>query len=386
MRGIILGNFDSSNIVFFFGAGASAPFGIPTMEQFVVDFEKFLDENANKKERDLYSDIKKTLETQIHRKVDLEAIFTVIDGIIRYDDPENLGMLALYFAVEKRKHFPTAEDVETCKKLKVKFQDFINNKCNIPETFSKIERVYRDFFSRIALEFGNYDTYNKIYYFNSNWNIFTTNYDVCLEYFWREKVQINLDTNFMYDSRRSKCIMRPNSILATPKGVIKLFKLHGSINWLVDERTGDIIEVTEKGNSLMGQSYLGELMLYPIAEKELYLEPHISMLVRLNRELKNKRVWIVIGYSFNDPVILEIFLKNWSEDKHFILVHPNADEVCNRKLGGVTVDCVKKYFGITELEPIPAGNMEEYRKVNHQIIHKLKEQTSYGWNETLISK
>ena len=47
--------------------------------------------------------------------------------------------------------------------------------------------------------------------------------------------------------------------------------------------------------------------MYPIAEKELYLEPYISMLVRLNRELKRKKVWLVIGYSFNDPVIQEIF-------------------------------------------------------------------------------
>jgi hypothetical protein len=96
---------ESNDVVFFFGAGASAPFGIPTMGQFVLDFEKFLNENADKKERDLYSDVKQTLETKIHRNADLEAIFTVIDGIINYDDPEKLGMLALYFETERKKQF-----------------------------------------------------------------------------------------------------------------------------------------------------------------------------------------------------------------------------------------------------------------------------------------
>ena len=91
----------TEDVVFFFGAGASAPFGIPTMGQFVVDFEKFLNANAERKERELYSDIKQTLETKIHRNVDLEAVFTVIDGIIHYDDPEKLGMLALYFETDQ---------------------------------------------------------------------------------------------------------------------------------------------------------------------------------------------------------------------------------------------------------------------------------------------
>lgn len=385
-RGIFLDKLDSKDIVFFFGAGASAPFGIPTMEQFVVDFEKFLNENVEKRERELYSDIKTTLESKIHRKADLEAVFSVIDGIISYDDPENLGMLALYFETERRRHFPTADDVNLCKKLKKRFQKFINEQCNIPDTFLKIKNVYSDFFNRIALELGNFDTNTTgEYFFNYDWNMFTTNYDLCLEYYWREIVKIDMDSNFMYDKRQNKCILKPKSILATPSGVIKLFKLHGSINWLIEETTGDVIEVTEKGNSLMGRSYKGELMLYPIAEKELYLEPHISMPVRLNRELKNKPVWIVVGYSFNDSVIQEIFLKNWSEDKIFILIHPKANEVCTRKLKGIRVECVNKYFGIIETEPMSVEK-EEYRKINHQIIHKLKGHAKYRWNEELVVK
>jgi len=371
---------ESGDVVFFFGAGASSPFGIPTMEQFVVDFEEFLNENADKKERELYSDIKKTLETKIHRRVDLEAVFTVIDGIINYDNPEKLGMLALYFEIERRKQFPNKEHVRTCQKLKLKFQNFIKDKCDIPETFTKIEKVYKDFFNRIALELGSYAR-TENYAYNPSWNMFTTNYDTCLEYFWREIVQVNLDTNFMYDRIRKRDILRPNSILAEPSRVIKLFKLHGSFNWLIDEQTGDVIEVTEKGSSLMGRSYTEELMLYPIAEKELYLEPYISMMVRLNRELKRKPVWIIIGYSFNDTVIQEIFHRNWSPSKHLILVHPKATEILSKNLSGIDGDPLEKYFGLTEPESITGGKSADYRQVNHQLIHKLKDQPKFSWNQ-----
>lgn len=371
----------SKDIVFFFGAGTSAPFGIPTMEQFVIDFEKYLNENAEKKERELYSEIKEILKKKIHRNIDLEAIFSVIDGIITYDNPEKLGMLALYFEEKRREQITTADHVQICKRLKTKFQNFIKGKCMIPETFEKIDKVYRDFFSRIAIELGDEIKKGK-YSFYPNWVMFTTNYDVCLEYFWREMVQTNLDTNFQHDDIRKKDILRSKSILANPPhGIMKLFKLHGSISWLIDEKTNDVIEVAERGQSLVGASYTGELMLYPIAEKELYLEPHISMLVRLNRELAEKKIWIIVGYSFNDLVIREIFLKNWSKDKKVVLIHPNATEIYNKNLKNIEGYKIEKYFGITDSEYFTHDKMVDYRQVNHQLIHKLKGNPSIRWNQ-----
>jgi len=47
---------DSSDVLFFFGAGASAPFGIPTMKQLVLDFGHFLAENGTDKEKEIFAD------------------------------------------------------------------------------------------------------------------------------------------------------------------------------------------------------------------------------------------------------------------------------------------------------------------------------------------
>lgn len=87
--------FNSSDVLFFFGAGASAPFGIPTMKQFVSDFETSLEVNATEEEKSLYGKIKATLEKQLGRSIDLEDIFTVIDGLMNFSI-ERLGTLPAY--------------------------------------------------------------------------------------------------------------------------------------------------------------------------------------------------------------------------------------------------------------------------------------------------
>ena len=154
------------------------------------------------------------------------------------------------------------------------------------------------------------------------------------------------------------------------------------VNCGVDGKTGDVVELQERGRSFMGRDYTGELMLYPLAAKELYLEPYVSMLVRLNRELQRKPIWIVIGYSFNDPVIREIFIKNWSLwEYELILVHPDAEEIGNKKLSEIHVTPIEKYFGLTEAKFEYSGKKVDYRQVNHQIIHKLKKEPKFSWNQ-----
>jgi hypothetical protein len=127
---------------------------------------------------------------------------------------------------------------------------------------------------------------------------------------------------------------------------------------------------TIKAQSHLGRKYEGEMMVYPIAEKELYADPYISMLLRLNRELERKSAWVVIGYSFNDPIIREIFLRRSNDNKHLILVHPEADSVWKNRLSLIKgiVHPMEKKFGLDDT----------YRQVNHQIIHQLKENPVIG--------
>lgn len=101
------------------------------------------------------------------------------------------------------------------------------------------------------------------------------------------------------------------------------------------------------------------------------------MLLRLNRELKNMPVCVVVGYSFNDPVIREIFLRNCDSKKHLILVHPHAKQVCNNRLKEIKANLIpmEKKFGMEE----------SFREVNHQIIHKFRKTPRFGANDVPIS-
>jgi hypothetical protein len=378
---------DSSKLVFFFGAGASAPFGIPTMKQFVVDFEKNLQGNANPSEIKLYKHIKEKLEQKSSNQVDLEAVFTVIDGIINYDQ-ERLGLPSLYLA--KGFSEPNEIDKALCISLRGKFRKFVKENCEIPvASRGKIKMVYKDFFNRFALEneFAGVDIGQmNEYAWQKYWSIFTTNYDTCLEHYWTVATGIGIHTGFEYDERKGIRALRPRKFLQEGIGV-QLFKLHGSINWFIEKGSDTVIEVTTKGDSYVLREYSGEMMVYPIAEKELYTDPYISMLLRLNRELKEKRDWIVIGYSFNDPIIREIFLKNASSEKHLILVHPKAKDIFNRKLDSIKAkkSLMEKRFGLSEKDEDPLKKKtEQYKKVNHQIIHKLKENPRFQWHDNVV--
>jgi hypothetical protein len=90
--------------------------------------------------------------------------------------------------------------------------------------------------------------------------------------------------------------------------------------------------------------------------------------LKLNRELEKKDIWVVIGYSFNDPVIQDIFLNHCSINKHLILVHPKAQEIVNRKFAGakVKISAINQKFGLIEGEI--ERDFKAYNHLNYQIM------------------
>lgn len=134
--------------------------------------------------------------------------------------------------------------------------------------------------------------------------------------------------------------------------IVRIVKLHGSINWLKNRETNKIEEkeFTLAASKIIGRGFYNyEVIMYPLIEKELYLTPYIEMFYCLNKELKTKRVCLTIGYSFRDPIIRKIFIKNFLEDpdKKVILVDPYAQEIIHTYFNNFQEHfCpVEKYFG-----------------------------------------
>ena len=70
----------AENSLAFLGAGASKPFGIPTMQEMVDKFEERL-ERDDAKCFALYSRIKSTLVSAYGNSIDIESVFSVLHGI-----------------------------------------------------------------------------------------------------------------------------------------------------------------------------------------------------------------------------------------------------------------------------------------------------------------
>ncbi len=200
-----------TNAVFFFGAGASAPFGIPTMQGMVREFEKTLETDSKSEERRLYNEICSFLNATLGRPTDLEAVFSVVESIMNWS-PDRMGVAALYHATKLvRSHqvlerlglssLPTADEVRTARSLEADFERFVQHSCQLKDGMSeKIDSVYQNFFTQMSgpasAESGGPDGRHPY----GNWPMFTTNYDAILEHYWLDIVQVPLNTGFGFNS------------------------------------------------------------------------------------------------------------------------------------------------------------------------------------------
>ncbi len=352
------------DITFFFGAGASAPFGIPTMQKLTEEFINTI----SGEQLQLYKEIRDILIGEVDEKnVDIESIFSVIEGLKNYDR-DHIGDLAIYAS---KKAYPdksllklditrTNSDVITL--LEKSYQKFIREKCRIkPENRKKLFDVYGNFFTGAERFRAGYAGANNIP-FSPGWTFFTTNYDRCLEVFWREHVNIDIHTGFNRSVSRN--ILEVENLLRHSQiAVPDLIKLHGSTNWLRHKESGQIEEKEydiDQASFLGAVGYESDVIIFPLSQKALYFEPYIPMFYRLNKELQRTRVWIVIGYSFRDPVIRDIFVTQSSPDKKLVLLHPHSSEIITLLNGsGCKAQIIDNHYRF--------GGDADYRSVNAAI-------------------
>jgi len=371
----------SYELGFFFGAGASQPFGIPTMKKIVHDFTLALEHEGESKERQLYSEIVFSLEKEMG-EVDIEAILSVIDGLKEYG-VENVGEVAIFVSRNLLHHSLFDFDTQYYKampelmSLERRFHRFIRSACRLQSRHrSKVREVYYDFFNSISDAFGDGNSLSGGVRYFPGWTLFTTNYDRCLEAFWRDDARALLDTGFRDDngSLSLRGTLRPDHFIYSHGSTLqfarqgasnlRLVKLHGSTTWL---RRSDSGEVEEKEFDIdlgeeslgTGKMYSDEVVIYPLREKKLYVYPYIQMLYCLNEELKSKSIWIVVGYSFRDPVIRNIFLSNFTKDMKMIIIDPNPDVYIERLHRCSGKLCIVK------------GNFGD-DKISEQMINTLK--------------
>jgi len=93
---------DGNRLGFFFGAGASVEFGIPSMKNITELFKSKINKDNKNKEKHLFNSIYNSLE-QIYgkSKVDLESIMSVIVGLKEISALDSIGDLGLFLLQQK---------------------------------------------------------------------------------------------------------------------------------------------------------------------------------------------------------------------------------------------------------------------------------------------
>jgi len=307
----------------FLGAGASHPFGIPTMTKMVTKFEDDLNEKKSP-EKNLYHQIKQSLAEGFESsRIDIESVFSVIHGIATGITPKSMGTFPYYyvhrFATEQ--NF-SQQEIDAAKKLREELEKFIKKECqydgsndDLKELF---ERSYDVFFKHIqgAQKFNASNLQYK-----SDWRAYTTNYDLIYENYWAELAPVD-------DYFESRANALPVFDSTKGLGEISFIKLHGSLDWEKLE-DGKIVK-SRPSASYTRKKKAGTAMLYPIQQKDLYRYPWITMFQSLKHGLHDCNPWYVVGYAFNDEFVLDAFIELFTDGKQMIIINPHANELTKK--------------------------------------------------------
>jgi hypothetical protein len=279
-----------NDALIFLGSGASVPFGLPTMKEFVFEFEKQLRLRSEHDSSDdmnhmltLYEDIKNTL-MQIHGYADLESVFSVVEILSRNVLYAELGLPSSYLISKINADISKGRIASDNKKavavgLLNIYKEFVRERLDFDEyPEERIDEVFTEFYNTISKDHHDASIQRRQIegknYILADYLVYTTNYDLIQETYWQGITEINdliepdgtgreilefkrLGVNYSYrvDGRQ-----------------LKYVKLHGSLNLY---RLGDgTIAKIDRPRKKYGRSLVQEeLMIYPIQQKDLYLSP-----------------------------------------------------------------------------------------------------------------
>ena len=312
--------------VVFFGAGASKPFGIPTMQDMVSEFEKNL-QNNNKECFEFYTNIKKILVKGYDEKqIDIESILSVLDGITSDIKSKELGHYAFYYIQSYYDPIKKLSDehVEIAKKTKELLKEYIKESCKI-KSDSEIQDIYNKSYLPLFTHIRGQQNSSYIdHKLIIDWKAYTTNYDDIFENFWHDIIQVN--EPFIREKNSNRLIFSAGNLNSQHS----INHLHGSLQWTREKGSTLIIKKNDSSYSLHETD--GYVMLFPIQQKDLYLHPWFSLFSDLRNGLTNKQYWYAVGYSFNDEFIRNTFeeILPLNSDKKLIIIDPNAEEIKNK--------------------------------------------------------
>ncbi|MBR1702713.1 MAG: SIR2 family protein [Lachnospiraceae bacterium] len=271
----------AANIGFFFGAGTSCAFGLPSIEQLTNEVK----DSLLASQKDLFVTVENLL-----RDLSKKTTITIEDVLNHLREVRSLTQ--------------DRPDYEFKGLTGAQAKELDHSICNAVFEIIKA-RTESANVSDLRRFFAWYDAANRGFVKE----IYTTNYDMLLEM----AMEANRTPYFDGFTGSYEPFFSPETIEVFPgeKDVtskwIRLWKIHGSLNWM--KKLGD--ELSEEHIIRVGKidKPQNELMIYPSRAKYSLSrkEPYIAYFDRLKKYLSyGECVFIVSGYSFGDEHINEV--------------------------------------------------------------------------------
>jgi len=305
-------------IVLFLGAGASVVYEKPTTKEFK---KRLADKNYGN------PDVNSILSSFLNLEdfLDVEYILKSIDDLIEFSTTfggqylshlqnESEGRSRIY-------HFHNGMQSE--------YKNFIKNLKLLKENLEN------EVFQQYSWNHEKDNLLNKIFEpiigrldaMNNTIKIFTTNYDQAIEVFCSQKNNFHCNDGFKLDDSARHFLWNGGNydeIDVEGKINFQLYKLHGSLTWKNHINYG--IERTTFERKLNDPNYDKDFLIYPsLSPKDGVVdEPYATIRNKFKEFLLQADVCIVIGFSFRDGHLNDIFKEFLSPKKIFIVISPSA--------------------------------------------------------------
>lgn len=285
----------SKNIGFFLGAGSSCAFGLPSIATLTTEVFNALDSSA----QTLYKKASDDIRDLNHGKdATIEDILNYLRQIRDLTKGKN----------DRKYNEITGEEAHLLDK---KICHKIYENIKVKEKVADIKEL-RKFFAWYDAAAGAFIK-----------EVFTTNYDMLLEM----AMEANYIPYFDGFTGAYEPFFNPESIDSFPKICdltgkwIRLWKIHGSLNWSLKEATATSTERIVRVSNV--SSPTNELMIYPSKEKYALSrrEPFIAYFDRLKKYMLNgELLFIFSGYSFSDQHINDIIFNSLRQNPRLYVV------------------------------------------------------------------
>lgn len=330
-----------NNFVVFLGAGASVPFGIPTMTKMVQDFEQKL-KSEYSQYFELFNDIKYRLKH--YNSFDIEALITVLKDIIDFDRvPRTVfGNPSIHYFLHGGISFEqykkeSLSGRDKAEELLKNVKNYIAEVCCIKDELPF--ELYDEFFNKILSKYTGYSYLDNVFkrkgQKQQECDVFTTNYDKVIEAYCN-----NRGLEYECGHKRDLTVdISAKSKLYENDGLFHIFKLHGSTYWYIDQNNSRhwLTQPAQVGSvTHLGDKIVKELFIYPAQEKYTFREPFYYMFHHLKARLSNINscnACYIVGYSFRDDDILGLFTDamDLNERLSLFLIDSNADTIIKER-------------------------------------------------------